>query len=98
MAGVSAASPFELVLSLGSQRDLRTRMGGLARQHVLLTNISTFALFTASTVAVSILMTVLFLHTCGSVLLAIVMHGSILPGKDIASISFPSRPAAPGLD
>jgi hypothetical protein len=51
-------------------------------------------LFTASAVAFSILMTVLFVHTRGSVLLAIVMHGSGMPGKDIARISFPAAAAA----
>jgi hypothetical protein len=40
-------------------------------------------------------MTVLFLHTRGSVLLAIVMHGSGMPGKDIARISFPAAPEPP---
>jgi membrane protease YdiL (CAAX protease family) len=53
------------------------------------------ALFTAGAVALSILMTVLFLHTRGSVLLAIVMHGSVMPGKDIASISFPATQEPP---
>jgi hypothetical protein len=52
-------------------------------------------LFTASTVALSILMTVLFLHTRGSVLLAIVMHGSVMPGKDIARLWFPVAAEAP---
>ncbi len=51
-------------------------------------SLSWFALFTASAVALSILMTVLFQHTRGSVLLAIVMHGSVLPGKDIARFLF----------
>jgi membrane protease YdiL (CAAX protease family) len=54
-----------------------------------------FAVFTASAVAVSILMTVLFLHTRGSILLAIVMHGSVLPGKEIAGISFPAAVEPP---
>jgi membrane protease YdiL (CAAX protease family) len=57
--------------------------------------LSSFAVFTASAVALSILMTVLFLHTRGSVLLAIVMHGSGLPGKDIARISFPAAAEPP---
>jgi len=57
--------------------------------------LSWLALFTASAVALSILMTVLFLHTRGSVLLAIVMHGSVMPGKEIASISFPAAPEPP---
>jgi membrane protease YdiL (CAAX protease family) len=56
---------------------------------------STIALFTASAVALSILMTVLFLHTRGSVLLAIVMHWSVMPGKEIARISFPASPEPP---
>lgn len=55
----------------------------------------TLALFTVSAVALSILMTVLFLHTRGSVLLAIVMHWSVMPGKEIARISFPSAPEPP---
>ncbi len=57
--------------------------------------ISTITLFTASAVAVTILSTVLFLHTRGSVLLAIVMHWSILPGRDIARISFPAAQEPP---
>jgi len=57
--------------------------------NVFFSPISTLALFTASAVALSILMTVLFLHTRGSVLLAIVMHWSVMPGKDIARITFP---------
>jgi membrane protease YdiL (CAAX protease family) len=57
--------------------------------------LSTITLFTASTVALSILMTVLFLHTRGSVLLAIVMHGSVMPGKDIARLWFPVAAEAP---
>jgi membrane protease YdiL (CAAX protease family) len=63
--------------------------------NVFLSPISTVALFTASTVALSIMMTVLFLHTRGSVLLAIVMHWSVMPGKDIARISFPAAPEPP---
>jgi Type II CAAX prenyl endopeptidase Rce1-like len=46
------------------------------------------SLFTASAIALSILMTLLFLHTRGSILLAIVMHGSGMPGKEIAKICF----------
>jgi len=57
--------------------------------------LSSLALFTASAVALSVLMTVLFLHTRGSVLLAIVMHGSGLPGKDIARIWFPTAAEPP---
>jgi membrane protease YdiL (CAAX protease family) len=57
--------------------------------------ISTLVLFTASAVALSILMTVMFLHTRGSVLLAIVMHWSVIPGKEIARISFPAAPEPP---
>ncbi len=57
--------------------------------------ISTLALFTASLIAFSILMTVMFLHTRGSVLLAIVIHWSIMPGKDIARISFPADQEPP---
>lgn len=60
---------------------------------------ASWALFTASAVALSILMTVLFLHTRGSVLLAIVMHWSILPGKYIVGTSFPAaqQPIGSGL-
>jgi membrane protease YdiL (CAAX protease family) len=57
--------------------------------------ISTLVLFTASAVALSILMTVMFLYTRGSVLLAIVMHWSVMPGKEIARISFPAAPEPP---
>jgi membrane protease YdiL (CAAX protease family) len=63
--------------------------------NVFFSPIPTVALFTASLVAVSILMTVMFLHTRGSVLLAIVMHWSIVPGKDIARISFPAAQEPP---
>jgi membrane protease YdiL (CAAX protease family) len=52
-------------------------------------------LFTASTVALSILMTVLFLHTRGSVLLAIAMHWSVMPGKYIVSSLFPASQEPP---
>jgi uncharacterized membrane protein len=55
----------------------------------------TIALFTASTVAVSILMTVLFVHTRGSILLAIVMHWSVIPAKEVARILFPVTPEPP---
>jgi len=54
------------------------------------------ALFAATAVALSILMTVLFLHTRGSVLLAITVHGTGLPGEDIAQALFPT--AAPPPD
>jgi hypothetical protein len=40
-------------------------------------------------------MTVLFLHTHGSVLLAIVIHASVMPGKEIAKISLPAAPEPP---
>jgi hypothetical protein len=63
--------------------------------NVFFSPIPTVALFTASLVAVSILMTVMFLHTRGSVLLAIVMHWTIVPGKDIARISFPAAQEPP---
>jgi len=53
------------------------------------------ALFAAAAVALSILMTVLFLHTRGSVLLAITMHGTGLPGKDIAQALFPTAAPVP---
>jgi uncharacterized protein len=56
---------------------------------------ASLALFVASTVALSILMTVLFLHTRGSVLLAIVMHWSGLPGKYIVGTSFPAAQQPP---
>ena len=45
--------------------------------------------------ALSILMTVLFLHTRGSVLLAITMHGTGPPGKDIAQALFPTADQPP---
>jgi uncharacterized protein len=48
------------------------------------------ALFFASAVALSILMTVMFLHTRESVLLAIAMHGTVIPGRDIAQALFPT--------
>lgn len=63
--------------------------------NVFFSPISTVALFTASIVAASILTTVMFLHTRGSVLLTIVMHWSIMPGKDLARISFPSAQEPP---
>jgi membrane protease YdiL (CAAX protease family) len=53
---------------------------------ILFHSVSADALFFASAVALSILMTVLFLHTRGSVLLAIVMHWSGTPGKEIARV------------
>jgi hypothetical protein len=68
-------------------------MGAAWHINVFFSSISTVALFTASIVAASILTTVMFLHTRGSVLLAIVMHWSI--GKDIARISFPSAHEPP---
>jgi uncharacterized protein len=57
--------------------------------------ISGTLLFAASAVALSILMTVLFLRTNGSVLLAIVMHWSVMPSSEIVKISFPSAQLAP---
>lgn len=53
------------------------------------------ALFVASTVAVSILMTVLFVHTRASVLLAVMMHWSIVPWSYIVRISFPAAQEPP---
>ncbi len=53
------------------------------------------ALFAASAVAVSILMTTLFLHTRGSLLLAIVMHWSGMPGKYVARGLFPAAHEPP---
>ena len=58
-------------------------------------SVSADALFFASAVALSILMTVLFLHTRGSVLLAIIMHGSVIPGRDIARALFPTTDQPP---
>ena len=52
-------------------------------------------LFTASTVALSILMTVLFLHTRGSILLAIAMHWSVMPGKYVVGSLFPASQEPP---
>jgi CAAX protease family protein len=63
--------------------------------NIFFSPISTIALFAASAVAVTILSTILFLHTRGSVLLAIVMHWSILPGRDLARISLPAAPEPP---
>jgi membrane protease YdiL (CAAX protease family) len=70
-------------------------MGAAWHINVFFSSISTLALFTASIVVASILTTVMFLHTRGSVLLAIVMHWSIMPGKDIARISFPAAQEPP---
>lgn len=58
-------------------------------------SVSADALFFASAVALSILMTALFLHTHGSVLLAITMHDSVLPGRDIAQALFPTADQPP---
>ena len=63
--------------------------------NVFFSPISEWALFTASAVALSILMTVLFLHTRGSVLLAIVMHWSVVPGKYIVRSLFPAAQEPP---
>jgi membrane protease YdiL (CAAX protease family) len=52
-------------------------------------------LFGASAVALSILMTTLFLHTRGSLLLAIVMHWSGVPGKYVARGLFPASQEPP---
>ena len=68
---------------------------GIWHINVLFSPPSTIALFVASAVALSVLMTVLFLHTRGSVLLAIVMHGSVIPAKDIVRISFSGAPQPP---
>jgi hypothetical protein len=38
---------------------------------------------------------VLFLHTRGRVLLAVAMHGTVLPGKDIAPAVFPTTTPVP---
>jgi membrane protease YdiL (CAAX protease family) len=62
---------------------------------VFFSPLATIGWFTASATAFSILMTVLFWHARGSVLLAVVMHWSVIPGKDIAGISFPSAPQPP---
>ena len=70
-------------------------MGAAWHINVFFSSISTVAMFTASIVAASILTTVMFLHTRGSVLPAIVMHWSIMPGKDIARISFPAAQEPP---
>lgn len=53
------------------------------------------AFFFAAAVALSILMTVLFLHTRGSVMLAIALHGTGMPGKDIAQALFPTAADPP---
>lgn len=59
--------------------------------NVFFSPFTTVSLFTASAISLSILMTLLFLHTRGSVLLAIVMHGSVMPGKEIAKTCFPTH-------
>jgi hypothetical protein len=66
-------------------------MGAAWHINVFFSPISTVALFTASIVAASILTTVMFLHTRGSVLLAIVMHWSIMPGKILQGFPSPLR-------
>ena len=62
---------------------------------VLFHPLAATALFTAAAVALSILMTVMFLHTRGSVLLAIAMHGMVLPGKEIARAFSPGAAEPP---
>jgi membrane protease YdiL (CAAX protease family) len=81
-------SPLEASLILGL-------IWGTWHINVFFSRISTWGLFTASTVAVSVLMTVMFLHTRGSVLLAIVMHWSIVPGKYIIGTLFPASQEPP---
>jgi uncharacterized protein len=63
--------------------------------NVFFSPIASWTLFSASAVAFSILMTVLFLHAQGSVLLAIVMHWSVLPGKYIVEALFPAAQEPP---
>jgi len=53
------------------------------------------ALFAATAVALSILMTVFFLRTRVRMLLAIVMHGSIIQGREIAQASCPTATQPP---
>jgi membrane protease YdiL (CAAX protease family) len=81
-------SPLEASLILGL-------IWGTWHINVFFSPISTWGLFTASAVAVSILMTVMFLHTRGSVLLAIVMHWSVVPGKYIIGTLFPASQEPP---
>ncbi len=57
--------------------------------------VAVLAWFTASLIAVNILFTVLFLHSRGSVLLAIVMHWSIVPSAYIARFLFPPAQEPP---
>lgn len=52
-------------------------------------------MFAAGAIAVSVLMTVLFLHTRGSVLLAIVLHCAVLPRKYVVNVVFPTAPEPP---
>jgi len=81
-------SPLEASLILGL-------IWGTWHINVFFTSISTWVLFTASAVALSILMTVMFLHTRGSVLLAIVMHWSVVPGKYVVGTLFPASQEPP---
>jgi uncharacterized protein len=81
-------SPLEASLILGL-------IWGAWHINVFFSSISTWVFFTASTVALSILMTVMFLHTRGSVLLAIVMHWSVVPGKYIIGTLFPATQEPP---
>lgn len=62
---------------------------------VFLAPVRRAAMFTAGAVALSVVMTVMFLHTRGSVLLATARHASVMPGKEVARISFPGRAEPP---
>jgi uncharacterized protein len=52
-------------------------------------------LFTTNAICLSILMTILFLHSRMSVLLAMVFHWSGIPGIEISKIIFPTNPEPP---
>jgi len=60
---------------------------------ILFHSVPADALFALSAIALSILMTVMFLNTRGSVLLAVFMHWS--PGKELVQMLFPSADQAP---
>ena len=62
---------------------------------ILFHSVAADAFFAATVVALSILMTRLFLRTRGSVLLAIVMHATVIPGRDIAQAIFPTATQPP---
>ncbi|HEY6371821.1 MAG TPA: CPBP family intramembrane glutamic endopeptidase, partial [Candidatus Sulfotelmatobacter sp.] len=62
---------------------------------VFLAPVRRAAMFTAGAGALSVVMTVMFLHTRGSVFLAIARHASVMPEKEVARISFPGTAEPP---